>query len=272
LAFIGGGWWAYSHNLIDISLPKFLKSVSNVQSSYKSSRSGSTEQTFSSRSSTHVKECYTLQLLYVYDRFAKRIEAYKKKVSRLGISSCKIQPGKVLESGDKQLFLRCGLEEHVKNLEPLVQKAKQHHLDYSIVPLPCPTRNTKNSSASFSSLQSSSSYKLSSVSSASSSSLAIMLSAKEENISQLQSIFAKRRSYGLALQIARRYMDVGKYREALRWAKEANHIDRKKEEAWILYAKALKALGQPKEAKQILRVFLQYQNSPTVQKLLKEWK
>jgi len=256
-----------SQSFVSSSLSLSSFSSSNLSSSSLSSLS-SIASSSSSQATSKAKECYSVQFLYGYEKFKDKIQKYAKKLERLGFSSCYIQTGKRLPNGSRRLFLRCGIAEHIKDLKGVVQKAKSHRLDYFIVSVPC----QKSFAASSSLSTSSSSASLVQSSRASNSSLAIILLAKDQNISELEALFSKRRSYPLALQIARYYMEVGEYRKALKWAKAANRIDRKKEEAWILYAKALKALGHLKEAKQILQVFLQYQNSPKAQKLLKEWR
>ena len=71
-------------------------------------------------------ECYSLQLFYVYERYIDNLRAYQKKVARYGFS-CFIQPGQLLANGKRRYYLRCGKQEHIKDLAPLVQKAKKHH-------------------------------------------------------------------------------------------------------------------------------------------------
>jgi tetratricopeptide (TPR) repeat protein len=96
--------------------------------------------------------------------------------------------------------------------------------------------------------------------------------AKKANVEELQKLFAKRHSYNLAIKIAREFFSKREYNEALEWAKKANKLNRNEEEAWILYAKSLYALGKKEQAKRILRLYLEYANSSEAQKLLREWR
>lgn len=92
-----------------------------------------------------------------------------------------------------------------------------------------------------------------------------------ENLTILQSRFQRYPSYETALHISKILYRRKKYLEAAGWARKANLIDREKEEAWILFAKAKYAAGEKERAKRILRVFLDYKLSDDAKHLLDEW-
>jgi len=83
--------------------------------------------------------------------------------------------------------------------------------------------------------------------------------------------YNKKKSYALAIYIAKQYYFDSDYKNASMWAKRANQLDRNKEEAWLFYAKSVYALGDTKKAKRILNIYLQYKDSNKAEFLLSEW-
>lgn len=83
--------------------------------------------------------------------------------------------------------------------------------------------------------------------------------------------YNQKKSYSLAIYIAKQYYFDSEYKNSGVWAKRANQLDRNKEEAWLYYAKSVYALGDLKKAKRILNVFLQYKDSTKAELLLSEW-
>ncbi len=83
--------------------------------------------------------------------------------------------------------------------------------------------------------------------------------------------YNQKKSYSLAIYIAKQYYFDSDYENSGIWAKRANQLDRNKEEAWLFYAKSVYALGDSKKAKRILNVFLQYKDSTKAELLLSEW-
>ncbi len=83
--------------------------------------------------------------------------------------------------------------------------------------------------------------------------------------------YNKKKSYALAIYIAKQYYFESDYKNAGIWAKRANQLDRNKEEAWLYYAKSVYALGDTKKAKRILNIYLQYKDSNKAELLLSEW-
>ncbi len=83
--------------------------------------------------------------------------------------------------------------------------------------------------------------------------------------------YNQKKSYALAIYIAKQYYFDSDYKNAGIWSRRANHLDRNKEEAWLFYAKSLYALGDTEKAKRILNIFLQYKDSTKAELLLSEW-
>ena len=254
-------------------LPSFRGSfaVSNVSaSSATSSSAASLSSVRSSQEMAHsfsslakkTKRCYAIQLFYGYDRYIDKLLEHNEKAKKIGFS-CYVKRGRMLSNGNRQLFLVCNVQKTKKALRPWIDLAKRSGLDYTIVRddcthlshIPPPTKpkaKPKQKAASHSSTPQ-------------------VVLAKEPSTSQLEKLFAERHSYDLAIQVAKSYYNDGKYKKALAWAKKANALDREQEEAWILYAKSLKKMGEDEKALQILRVYLDYKESKNARKLLKEW-
>ncbi|MFC2074324.1 hypothetical protein ACFLR3_03640 [Campylobacterota bacterium] len=83
--------------------------------------------------------------------------------------------------------------------------------------------------------------------------------------------YNQKKSYALAIYIAKQYYFDSDYKNSGIWAKRANQLDRNKEEAWLFYAKSVYALGDTEKAKRILNIFLQYKDSTKAELLLSEW-
>lgn len=83
--------------------------------------------------------------------------------------------------------------------------------------------------------------------------------------------YNQKKSYTLAIAIAKQYYFDNEYKEAGAWSKRANQLDRDKEEAWLYYAKSMHALGDTTKAKKILNIYLQYKESTKAELLLVEW-
>jgi len=83
--------------------------------------------------------------------------------------------------------------------------------------------------------------------------------------------YNQKKSYALAIYIAKQYYFDADYKQAGIWAKRANQLDRNKEEAWLLYAKSVYGLGNKEKAVRILKIYLQYKESSKADLLLSEW-
>ena len=94
---------------------------------------------------------------------------------------------------------------------------------------------------------------------------------KVEDLHILESRFERYPAYETALRIAEIFYRRKEYEKAAEWARKANRIDRDKEGAWILFAKAKYAAGEKQKAKRILRIYLDYKSSNAARGLLDEW-
>lgn len=83
--------------------------------------------------------------------------------------------------------------------------------------------------------------------------------------------YNQKKSYALAIYIAKQYYFDNDYKQAGIWAKRANQLDRNEEEAWLLYAKSVYALDNKEKAVRILKIYLQYKKSSKAEFLLSEW-
>jgi len=83
--------------------------------------------------------------------------------------------------------------------------------------------------------------------------------------------YNQKKSYALAISIAKQYYSDKEFKQAGIWAKRANQLDRNKEEAWLFYAKSVYALGNVTKAIRILNIYLQYKDSSKAELLLSEW-
>lgn len=83
--------------------------------------------------------------------------------------------------------------------------------------------------------------------------------------------YNQKRSYTLAITIAKQYYFDNDFNQSSIWSKRANQLDRDKEEAWLYYAKSVHAMGDEAKAKKILNIYLQYKESAKAEMLLVEW-
>ena len=256
----GAVWWLWS---VEGQKAPEAAMAANSSSSTPTSISSSSHSSTSKPRATTKRRCFGVQLFYGYDRYIQKLLAHKEKVERLGFD-CHIKRGKLLKSGDRQLFLVCDTAPNKKGLKEALRRVKEYGLDYQIVYDDCkyvkrrkppsptppskPQKDIKTSPKPADKI----------------------VSAKSMSLKELEALFLERKSYPLALRIAKSYYDKGDFQKALRWAKRANKIDRDKEEAWILYAKSLDALGKREEAKKILRIFLEYKESKPAKEMLRE--
>jgi tetratricopeptide (TPR) repeat protein len=99
----------------------------------------------------------------------------------------------------------------------------------------------------------------------------IFLSHTNADNAKLEKIYAEHKNYATAIKLAKNYYEKGDYKQSLHWAKEANHLDRKKEQSWIIYAKSLYALGKKKQAIEMLTLYKRFASSATIENLLRKW-
>ncbi|WP_456479674.1 CDC27 family protein [Nautilia sp.] len=77
-------------------------------------------------------------------------------------------------------------------------------------------------------------------------------------------------SYKTCISLSEKFYKKGDYKNALKWAKNANVQDNKKAESWILSAKSLYKLGKKAEALKILQIYYNYHKDEKVKKLMGE--
>lgn len=99
-----------------------------------------------------------------------------------------------------------------------------------------------------------------------------ILASKKATIDELIKQYFNRPSFSRAIMISREFFNKEDFKNAAKWAKKANYIDREREEGWILYAKSIDALGQRDKAIKSLEIFLSFKNSDSARKLLKQLK
>ena len=67
-----------------------------------------------------------------------------------------------------------------------------------------------------------------------------------------------RRHYEKALNLAKKYFDIKAYQKTIFWALKANELDKQKQDSWLIFAQAKRALGEEKEAQSALDAYINY--------------
>jgi tetratricopeptide (TPR) repeat protein len=96
---------------------------------------------------------------------------------------------------------------------------------------------------------------------------------KEETdggIKALESKFYHSPSLATALQIARYYYNKGDYKNAIKWAMRANSLDKRNEESWLLFAKALAKSGKRGRAISVLEIYAKQSGSHEALRLIEK--
>ncbi len=75
-----------------------------------------------------------------------------------------------------------------------------------------------------------------------------------------------------ALQIAQRFYDAKRYKEALKWSLIANEVDEQKPESWIMFAKAKMKMGKRQDAINVLNAYLKTYTSAKISRYLEKIK
>ncbi|HDZ5087342.1 TPA: transformation system protein [Campylobacter jejuni] len=86
----------------------------------------------------------------------------------------------------------------------------------------------------------------------------IEIDSKILNISDLKKSFYQNPSYEKALNLAKKYFDIKAYQKTVFWALKANELDRQKQDSWLIFAQAKRALGEEKEAQNALDAYINY--------------
>ncbi|ENV8236033.1 transformation system protein [Campylobacter jejuni] len=86
----------------------------------------------------------------------------------------------------------------------------------------------------------------------------IEIDSKILNISDLKKSFYQIPSYEKALNLAKKYFDIKAYQKTIFWALKANELDKQKQDSWLIFAQAKRALGEEKEAQSALDAYISY--------------
>ena len=96
---------------------------------------------------------------------------------------------------------------------------------------------------------------------------------KELNKEQVTKPFIKTTTlppFDKCILLANKYYKEGNYKEALKWAKNANIQNNKKAISWILSAKSLHKMGKKEEAIKLLKLYYNYNKDEKVKKLMEQ--
>ena len=200
---------------------------------------------------------YSLQFLVASKKHIKLIKRKKKLLESLGFKECKLVQ---LDN----IHLVCNESNGFKALESYIELAKRNHIDYYVVTRNSNTQKTKEEKKKEKKHEKKKEKQIEK-------SPTPLLKVQNTNIQQLQKKFTQAPNYNIAIIIARSYYKKGAFKNAVIWAKKANRLDKSDAESWIIYAKSLYALGQDEKARQLVHIYLQYENSEEVDKLLQNW-
>ena len=194
---------------------------------------------------------YALQFLVVTKKYIKQIKRRKKLLESLGFKDCKLVQSAIY------VDLICNESNGFTALKSYIELAKRHHIKYYVIAEKNKAQRRKKKKKK----------KEKQIEKAPTP----LLKVQNTNIQQLQQKFTQAPNYNIAMIIARNYYKKEVFKDAIIWAKKANQLDKSDVESWIIYAKSLHALHQYDKARQLLHIYLQYENSEEVDKLLKEW-
>ena len=79
-------------------------------------------------------------------------------------------------------------------------------------------------------------------------------------------------SYDVCIKLAKEYYEKGDYKQALKWAKNANIQDNKRAGSWIITAKTLYKMGKKDEAIKLLEIYYSYTKNEKIKNLIKNMK
>ncbi|WP_187647360.1 tetratricopeptide repeat protein [Nitrosophilus labii] len=220
------------------------------------------------------KKCYALQFLESRKKYLSDIKKIEDNLESYGLE-CYLKFGSI--DSDK-VYLRCNKVENYEDLNRFIDLAKEKNLDYFVVKESCePLKKVKDVKEEKSviieekNISLKNAQKTEKENSANLEQNRNILNIKEPSIKDLEELFQKRKTYKLAIKIAKYYFEKRDYRKSLEWAKTANTIDNESEESWLLYAKSLYHLGDKESAIELLQVYLKFKHSKDAAKLLEQW-
>jgi len=92
----------------------------------------------------------------------------------------------------------------------------------------------------------------------------------ENDIKEVIRRFQKNNNPALSLFVAKKYYELGNYKQAYNYALVTNKINNDIEDSWIVFAKSLVKLGKKDQAIKTLREYIKYSHSSNAQVLLDE--
>ena len=246
------------------SAPIQKEKVKNLKSRKKSQKE---QEQVRSKEAKH----YKIFTLSVKEKSRAYIEKMKQKYLKFGLQ-CQI------EDQNNYLNLVCGETNSYKEYQKIKTLLKKNHIKYYLVikkeipitdkqeaqelNVQTPKRAKKvESLANKDSVQKKETHKIK---------LANIMHS-DVDVELLQKKFLEHKSYEIAIRIAKEYYSQQRYEKSLLWAKEANHLNRKKEQSWILYARSLYVLGEKEKAIKILKLYKHFASSKKVERILQRW-
>jgi len=209
--------------------------------------------------------CFAVQVLYSYDKYLGRAQEEQKRLNQEGLD-CYIKRS---ETQKDRIYLRCNAAYTKAALNPFLDYLKKGGIgDFFIVNEDCVYAKK---GYRLPALAKAKPVKQEPKSSKKDVKVVNVLSSKKAGVEKLLQVYKRRPNYDIALKIAKEFYEKKDYQKALEWAKRANRLNRQKEGAWLLYANSLEALGKRDKAVELLRLFLNFQNSKEAQKLLTKW-
>lgn len=249
--------------------PKISQQTKNTQTAQQQKAVSATQQKQDKYSPLDLPDakCYVLQFASAKKEYVDYLKPMKKKLEDLGFSCFFYYK--------KYAMLRCDRTSDKKHFLASVQKAKNNGLEYLIITKEQCTQTAKPTTgllhkASHTALPSPV-LDADTPTEPKQSQNSVDITIKPSSVAELKTIFQRRPSYSIALATAKKYFAQGNYEESLKWAKKANKLDQKKEEAWELYARSLYRMGDKESAMKILKFYLRFQNSPKIEELLHQW-
>jgi len=104
-------------------------------------------------------------------------------------------------------------------------------------------------------------------------SIKIIIETKEESLSDLIEASKNFPDYTKLMKIANIYFSQKNYQKSIEWAKKANKLQPEDYKSWYLFAKSLIQLGKTKDAKKVLKGYIEtYGNQEKIQNLLRSIK
>ena len=246
------------------SAPIQKEKVKNLKSRKKSQKE---QEQVSSKEAKH----YKIFTLSVKEKSRAYIEKMKQKYLKLGLQ-CQI------EDQNNYLNLVCGETNSYKEYQKIKTLLKKNHIKYYVVikkeipisdkkevqesTLQTPKRAKKvESLINKDSVQKKETNRTTLAN----------IRHSDVDVELLEKKFLEHKSYEIAIRIAKEYYAQQRYEKSLLWAKEANHLNRKKEQSWILYARSLYVLGEKEKAIKILKLYKHFASSKKVERILQRW-